>query len=56
MNYLADVDCIPVVQHAKFSLRYTGYTQFNGSRNNDDGFGRNAKDNNSVHFLVWFLI
>ena len=56
LNYLADVDSIPIVQHAKFALRYTAYTQFNGARNNYDGFGRNAKDNNSIFLLVWFLL
>ena len=56
LNYLADVDWMPVVQHAKFALRYTAYTQFNGAGDNYDGFGRNAKDNNSIFLLVWFLL
>ena len=56
VNYLADVDSMPIVQHAKVALRYTAYTQFSGSSNNYDGFGRNAKDNNSLYLLVWFLM
>jgi len=56
LNYLADVDWMPVVQHAKFALRYTGYTRFNGADDNYDGFGRDANDNNSVFLLVWFLL
>jgi hypothetical protein len=35
---------MPVVHHAKFALRYTAYTQFNGAGDYYDGFGRNAKD------------
>jgi len=56
LDYLADVDWMPVVQHAKFALRYTAYTEFNGAGSNYDGFGRDAKDNNSVFLLVWFLL
>ncbi|MFZ5589990.1 MAG: hypothetical protein ACOY4M_10215 [Pseudomonadota bacterium] len=52
LDYLADVDWMP---HAKFALRYTTYTRFNGARDNYDGFGRNARDNDSVFLLVWFL-
>lgn len=55
LNYLANVDWMPGVQHAKVALRYTAYTRFNGARDNYDGFGRNARDNNSVFMLVWFL-
>jgi hypothetical protein len=55
LNYLADVDWMPVVQHAKFALRYTAYTKFNGAGDNYDGFGRNAKDNNSIFLLSEFL-
>jgi hypothetical protein len=47
---------MPVVHHAKFALRYTAYTQFNGAGGNYDGFGRNAKDNSSLFLLAWFLI
>lgn len=56
LNYLADVDSLPAVKHAKFGLRYTGYTKFNGARNNYDGFGRNASDNDSIFLFIWFLI
>lgn len=38
-----------------FSLRYTSYSRFNGASTNYDGNGRNAKDNNSIHLLAWFL-
>lgn len=56
LNYLADVDRMPVVQHVKVAARYTAYTEFNGAGRNYDGVGRDAKDNNSVFLLVWFLL
>jgi hypothetical protein len=34
-------------------LQYTGYTEFNGSTTNYDGFGRNASDNNTLYLLGW---
>jgi hypothetical protein len=52
----ANTGLMPVVHHAKFALRYTAYTQFNGAGGNYDGFGRNAKDNSSLFLLAWFLI
>jgi hypothetical protein len=39
----------------KASLQYTLYTQFNGSHTNYDGFGRDASDNNTLYFLLWFM-
>jgi hypothetical protein len=40
--------------NARFSLQYVGYTEFNGSRSNYDGFGRSASDNNTLYLLAWF--
>lgn len=42
-------------QNVKLELRYTKYSQFNGAGTNYDGFGRNAKDNDSLYLLSWFL-
>jgi hypothetical protein len=39
----------------KASLQYTLYTKFNGARSNYDGFGRDASDNNTLYFLLWFM-
>jgi hypothetical protein len=39
----------------KSSLQYTIYNKFNGSRSNYDGAGRNASDNNTLCFLMWFM-
>jgi hypothetical protein len=40
----------------RLGVQYTGYTKFNGSRNNYDGFGRDASDNNTLFGFVWFAI
>jgi len=34
-------------------LQYTGYGKFNGAKNNYDGTGRNAKDNNTLFLDLW---
>jgi hypothetical protein len=39
----------------RFLLQYTAYRDFNGSRTNYDGFGRNANDNNTLYVLGWFM-
>jgi hypothetical protein len=39
----------------KCSLQYTLYNEFNGSHSNYDGFGRDASDNNTLYFLLWFM-
>jgi hypothetical protein len=34
-------------------LQYTAYTRYNGAHDNYDGFGRNARDNNSLFLYAW---
>ena len=41
------------VQYMRIGAQYTAYSRFNGLTNNYDGFGRNARDNNSVFLYVW---
>ena len=41
------------VQYARVGLEYTAFTRFNGASTNYDGFGRNARDNNTVFLYVW---
>ncbi len=41
------------VQYARVGVQYTAYSKFNGATDNYDGFGRNARDNNSLFFYVW---
>jgi hypothetical protein len=42
-------------QNVRLSLRYTAYREFNGGRDNYDGFGRRARDNNSLFLLAWLM-
>ena len=37
----------------RLGLQYKGYTKFNGARQDYDGFGRSASDNNTLTAFVW---
>ncbi len=41
------------VQYVRVGMQYTAYNKFNGAASNYDGFGRNAKDNNTLRFYIW---
>jgi hypothetical protein len=41
------------IQYLRLGAQYTGYTRFNGASTNYDGFGRNARDNNTLFLYVW---
>ena len=41
------------VQYVRVGAQYTSYRKFNGASDNYDGFGRSAKDNNTMFFYVW---
>lgn len=41
------------VQYVRIGAQYTAYTKFNGASTNYDGFGRNARDNNSLFIYLW---
>ena len=41
------------VQYVRVGAQYTAYSKFNGARDNYDGLGRNARDNNTLFFYVW---
>ncbi len=41
------------VQYVRVGVQYTAYNKFNGASDNYDGFGRNAKDNNTLRFYIW---
>jgi hypothetical protein len=41
------------VQNVRVGAQYTTYTRFNGAGTNYDGFGRDARNNNSLFFYVW---
>jgi len=41
------------IQYVRIGAQYTGYTKFNGASKNYDGFGRNARDNNTLFLYSW---
>jgi len=41
------------VQYVRVGVQYTAYNKFNGASDNYDGFGRNARDNNTLFLYVW---
>jgi hypothetical protein len=41
--------------NTKLQLQYVSYDKFNGSKQNYDGSGRNATDNNTLYLLGWLL-
>jgi hypothetical protein len=51
--YIVELNWLPW-RDRRFTLQYTGYQKFNGARDNYDGFGRDAKDNNTLLLLAWF--
>ena len=41
------------IQNLRIGAQYTAYTRYNGASDNYDGFGRNARDNNSLFLYLW---
>jgi len=41
------------VQYVRVGAQFTAYDKINGASDNYDGFGRNAKDNDTFRFYVW---
>ena len=41
------------IQYLRVGAQYTAYNRYNGASTNYDGFGRNARDNNSVFLYAW---
>lgn len=50
---LGEVNYLPWL-NVKLSVQYTHYMKFNGTGTNYDGLGRNASDNDTLYFLLWF--
>jgi hypothetical protein len=53
-GYIFEVDWLPQ-RDLRLLLQYTAYRDFNGARTNYDGFGRNAKDNNTLFLMGWIM-
>jgi hypothetical protein len=41
------------IQYLRVGAQYTAYSRFNGATTNYDGFGRNARDNNTLFLYTW---
>jgi hypothetical protein len=54
-GWTAELNYLPL-ENTKLALRYTSYQKFNGASDNYDGFGRSARDNDSIFALVWVLL
>jgi hypothetical protein len=54
-GYIVELNYLPV-QNVRLMLQYTGYTKFNGGNANYDGFGRSARDNNTLFLNVWLAL
>ncbi|SDS44956.1 cytochrome C [Opitutus sp. GAS368] len=63
-GYILEADYLPLNKgtgpafwprsNVKFSLQYTAYNRFDGSKTNVDGGGHSAKDNNTLYLQAWF--
>ena len=51
-GWIAEANYLPWL-NVKLSAQYTSYSKFNGGGSNYDGFGRNAKDNNTIYIGAW---
>jgi hypothetical protein len=54
-GYIFELDWLPV-RNIRLAAQYTSYRRFNGSSGNYDGFGRNARDNNTFYLLAWLML
>ena len=52
-GWSAELDYMPWL-NTRLSLQATQYSKFNGAGDNYDGYGRNASDNDTLYFLIWF--
>jgi hypothetical protein len=55
LNWLFSFTGAESYRTQRLVLQYTSYSKFNGGKTNYDGFGRNAKDNNTLYLLAWLM-
>jgi hypothetical protein len=53
-GYVFELNWLPR-RDVRLVMQYTAYQDFNGARTNYDGFGRNARDNDTLYLLGWFM-
>jgi hypothetical protein len=51
-GWVAEFDYVPWL-NVKLQAQYTAYSAFNGGSRNYDGFGRDARNNNTIYALLW---
>jgi len=54
-GFIIEMHYLPI-ENIKFTVQYTLYNKFNGSRSNYDGSGRDASDNNTLYFALSVLL
>ena len=52
-NWLFAWDNSEEYRRNRIIVQYTDYNKFNGASNNYNGYGRNAKDNNTLYLAWW---
>jgi hypothetical protein len=55
LNWLFSLSGAEAYRTTRLVLQYTDYQKFNGAKTNYDGFGRQAKDNNTLYLLAWLM-
>ena len=53
-GWIFELDWLPR-RDIRIAAQYTGYQKFNGARSNYDGFGRNARDNDTLYLIAWLM-
>jgi hypothetical protein len=53
-GYILELNYLPR-RDMRLMMQYTGYQKFNGASRNYDGFGRNARNNNTLYLLAWLM-
>lgn len=53
-GYILEFNYLPR-RDIRLMLQFTHYDKFNGASRNYDGFGRNARDNDTIYLLGWFM-
>jgi hypothetical protein len=53
-GYVFELDWLPR-RDIRIAAQFTAYSKFNGDGTNYDGFGRNAKDNNTFYLIAWLM-
>jgi hypothetical protein len=53
-GYILEFNYLPR-RDVRLMLQFTHYNKFNGATRDYDGFGRNARDNDTMYLLGWFM-